>query len=92
MRHSHPCRARQVRFGVLRQSTASHETLRSKDANENCPACSASGKVAEQVGAELLGKRPVPGTSFSLIINSVFLTFEVVLSQNALAIFRSRYR
>ena len=35
---------------MLRQSAAVHETLRSNDADENCPACSASGKVAEQVG------------------------------------------
>jgi hypothetical protein len=54
MRHSHPCSAGRVRFGALRQPTASHETLMSKDADANCPACSASHKVAEQVGAELV--------------------------------------
>ncbi len=35
MRHSHPSGWR-VRFGLLRQPTASHETLRSKDADQNC--------------------------------------------------------
>jgi len=31
---------------------ASDEKLRSKDADENCPACSASHKVAAQAGME----------------------------------------
>ena len=48
--HSHPCSAGRLRFGVLRQPTASHETLRSKDADENCPACSARHKVARGLG------------------------------------------
>ena len=41
MRHSHPCSSWRARFGLLRQPTASHKTLLSKDADENCPACSA---------------------------------------------------
>jgi len=36
--------------GVLRQPRASHETLLSKAADENCPACSAFYKVSEQAG------------------------------------------
>src|SRR6516165_9126619 len=40
MRHSHPCGSWRVRFGA-RQLTASQEMLRSKYADENCPACSA---------------------------------------------------
>ena len=41
-------RLRRVRFGVPRQPMASHETLRSEDADLNCLACSAFYQVAEQ--------------------------------------------
>ena len=54
MRHPHACSSWRVRFGMLRQPAARHETLRSKDADENCPACSAFYKVAEQAEAELV--------------------------------------
>ena len=53
-RHSYPCIALRVRFGVVTQPTASHETPWSKEADENCPTCSASHKMAEQAEAELM--------------------------------------
>src|SRR5215472_6478850 len=63
MRHSYPCCAWRVRFGVLRQPTATHKTLLGKDVDENCPALLRlpQGGGAGSGGAdELRGPAPAP--------------------------------